>query len=267
MSKIETFYLNVPYLNESRRIQVYLPNNYNLKSRFPVLYLHDGQNIFDSTNSFSGLSWEVGLSIDKFYNQTKNGLIVVAIDNHPFQRFNEYSPWKCLNFNSLIPEWPPIDELGGLGDKYANWLVNDLMRYVNQNYQTKPKDNYIAGSSMGGLISLYIGYKYPNNFKAIGAFSTAIWFSKNKLFDFITNAFNQETYLYLAVGTNETSSAINQDFPKYYLNDTLELNSLVKNLGIKNSFLDIYKDAIHSESEWALQFPNFINWLFKEKLF
>ena len=262
MSQINSFNLHIPYLNEKRRIQVYLPKNYKEKSSFPVLYMHDGQNLFDFHSSYSGISWDVCKTLDNFYDDTGIGIIVVGVDNHPLKRLNEYSPWESNSIEKLIPNFDINLPIGGLGQEYNDWFIKMLVPFINKHFKTDTTNNYIAGSSMGGYISLYIGYKNPKVFKAIGAFSTAIWFNKEKLFDFISLNFKKDTKVYLDVGTKETSSDSNLSFSKIYLDDTLDLARLLESNGIKDLLVIVDQDAIHSEKEWSKRFPKFIEWLF-----
>jgi predicted alpha/beta superfamily hydrolase len=162
----------------SRRIWLYLPPGYAAsKHRYPVLYLHDGQNIFDEATAYAG-EW----AVDETLNQLKNsgqdpaGCIVVAIDNGGERRLDEYSPWV----NERLKK-------GGEGSQYVEFLVRTLKPYIDQHYRTRPDAAHTAilGSSMGGLISLYAGVKYPKVFGRVGAFSPAFWFAKDSLLAFV----------------------------------------------------------------------------------
>jgi predicted alpha/beta superfamily hydrolase len=132
----------IPQLNRYRRIWIYLPVSYATSGKkYPVLYMHDGQNVFDDSTSFSG-EWGVDETLDTLEIKTKE-VIVVAIDNGGDKRMNEYSPYDMDRFGK------------GEGDLYVDFLVNTLMPYINRNYRTKKygRNTFVAGSSMGGLIS------------------------------------------------------------------------------------------------------------------
>lgn len=258
MSEIKTFYLN-DYLKNLRRIQVYLPKNFNENNAYDVLYLHDGQNIFNPEFSHSGISWQVDKTLDEFYKNHSLSLIVVSIDNINENRLNEYSPFKSVDLSKII-NWDIPKFQGGLGKQYADFIVDDLMPFINNKYKTA--NNYLAGSSMGGYISLYIGYKYSHLFTHIGAFSTALWFNKNEMFNFIKNNFNENLNVYLDVGKKETSDESNKNFSKIYLNDTLELANLLDDLNIKNKKLIIDEKGIHSELAWRKRFKYFLSWIY-----
>ena len=167
----ENFY--IPQLDKKRRIWIYLPPDYESTSKnYSVIYMHDGQNLFDESTSFSG-EWEVDETLNKIYKEKKLGLIVVGIENGGSKRLDEYSPWKNTKYG------------GGEGDAYVKFIVQTLKPYVDKNYRTYPDSNNTAiiGSSMGGLISYYAALKHPTVFSKSGVFSPSFWFSE-KSFDY-----------------------------------------------------------------------------------
>ncbi len=160
----------MPQLNRTRRIWLYLPPDYQTGNRrYPVIYMHDGQNLFDNTTSFSG-EWGIDETLNQLF-PTDSGAIVVGIDNGGSDRTNEYSPW-------MNPQYG-----GGQGDLYARFIVETLKPYIDQNFRTKPEREFTAtiGSSMGGLISYYLGLKHQQVFSKIGIFSPSFWFSSGVL--------------------------------------------------------------------------------------
>ena len=175
-------------------IREYLPNDYdkNLNKHYKVMYMHDGHNLFYKETSAYGGIWDIQSAMNKSEANGNDGVIVVGIDCNSENiegRLNEYSPWVNNNLKELTPGMG-IYKAGGEGKLYGEFLVNSLKPFIDNKYRTlKTKENtFIAGSSMGGFISLYIGYKYPEVFSVIGAFSTAIWFSKENLMKFIKEA-------------------------------------------------------------------------------
>ncbi|MGN6249399.1 MAG: alpha/beta hydrolase-fold protein, partial [Ginsengibacter sp.] len=134
----------IPQLKRTRRIWIYLPPEYkNSAKRYGVLYMHDGQNLFDAATSYSG-EWGVDEYLDSIANKNEKEVIVVGIDNGLSKRMSEYNPWEFENFGK------------GEGDQYVDFLVKNLKPFIDEHYRTlKNKANtFIAGSSMGGLISL-----------------------------------------------------------------------------------------------------------------
>ena len=130
----------IPQLNRERRVWMYLPPNYKSANKsFPVIYMHDGQNLFDTSTSYSG-EWSVDETLNRLYKDGNASFIVVAIDNGKDKRLDEYSPWKNQKYG------------GGEGDAYLEFIVKTLKPYIDANYKTlKDKENTaIIGSSMGG---------------------------------------------------------------------------------------------------------------------
>ncbi|GAB6189705.1 alpha/beta hydrolase-fold protein [Marinitoga arctica] len=249
---IDDFYLKE--LDKKRRIWIYLPPDYNASNkRYPVLYMHDGQNIFDKATSFSG-EWGVDETLEKLFKKGKtNGIIVVAVDNSGIDRLNEYSPWKWENTDIKIAK-----NQGGKGDAYIDSIVKSLKPYIDSNYRTIPEDNGIMGSSMGGLISLYGALKYPDIFKKVGALSSAFWYADRKIFDYVKEKrFVGDIKIYLYVGGKEGEN------PEIYKNDTIEMKKILDNFGYKtNILLDDF--GIHNESYWSKHFEEIFLWLYNK---
>jgi predicted alpha/beta superfamily hydrolase len=170
---------NMPQLGRQRRVLVYLPADYAKQPtrRYPVLYLHDGQNVFDEATSYGG-EWGVDETLDKLRQtgQDATGSIVVAIDNGNEFRSDEYIPWPSDSLKGQPYQ-------GGQGGAYVDFLAKTLKPYVDAHYRTQSDAAHtgIAGSSLGGLISVYAALKYPKVFGEIGVFSPAFWVSNNAL--------------------------------------------------------------------------------------
>src|SRR5436190_6174599 len=165
----------IPQLNRTRRVWIYLPPSYNSSNKkYPVLYMHDGQNIFDDATSFSG-EWGVDEALDTLGLKTKE-CIVVGIDNGSDKRLNEYCPYDFSLQSGQKGK--------GEGDLYLQFLAKTLKPFVDKKYRTlkDSKNTFTAGSSMGGLISMYAVLKYPKTFGGAGVFSPAFWVGP-KIFD------------------------------------------------------------------------------------
>ena len=163
----EDFY--IPQLDRYRRIWIYLPPDYedNPDQHYRVLYMHDGQNVFDESTSFAG-EWEVDESLNDLFLDGDKGCIVVAIDNGADLRINEYSPWYNATYQA-----------GGEGEAYVDFIVETLKPYIDSNFRTLPDRQHtgIMGSSLGGLISHYAMVEHPEVFGKVGVFSPAYWFN------------------------------------------------------------------------------------------
>ena len=231
--------------NISHKVWLYLPPNYSTsKEKYPVIYMHDAQNLFDAKTSYAG-EWEVDETLDKLYNKTGKGFIVVGVENGGEKRIEEYTPWKNEKYG------------GGKGAIYANFLVKELKPFIDKNYRTKPtaKNTAIIGSSLGGLISFYTGLKYPKVFGKIGALSTSFWFS-NKVQDFASkNGQQKNTKLYLLIGDKEGASMVP---------DTENMAELLIDLGFASENLKtkVALKGTHTETFWRAEFLEVITFLY-----
>jgi len=162
----------IPQLNRHRRIWLYLPSDYSVsKKYFPVMYLQDGQNLFDEVTSSYG-EWGVDECMDSILLKNKQACIIVGIDHGGETRMSEYNPydfsWKQDTSSAIF---------ASEGDAYVEFLTKTLKPFIDQHYRTlSSKENtIIAGASMGGLIAYYAALKYPQVFGKAGIFSPSFW--------------------------------------------------------------------------------------------
>ncbi|WP_369412172.1 TIM-barrel domain-containing protein [Hanstruepera marina] len=248
----------MPQLNRTRRVWVYLPPDYHSsKESYPVVYMHDGENLFDKkTSSFSN-EWEVDEILNKLFKEKQLKLIVVGIDNGGDKRLDEYSPWVHTKYG------------GGEGDAYLDFLVNTLKPYIDSNYNTlKDKENTaIVGSSMGGLISHYAGLKYPNVFGKIGVYSPAFWFAPQVNTFSKEKANLQDTKMYFLAGGKEGEN-VRFDEISQTVKDMNQMVSILTENGFpsENIKSKVVPDGKHNETLWRENFGETISWLFSEKL-
>lgn len=246
----DTFYM--PQLDRNRRIWVYLPPDYEISSkRYPVLYMHDGQNLFDGYTSFAG-EWGVDETLTSMYSSGEPGIIVVGIDNGGNFRMDEYAPWENANYG------------GGEGDLYLDYIIQTLKPHIDQNYRTLPdRDNTgIMGSSLGALISMYAGIRNPEVFGKIGAFSSAYWFNDPQIFDYI-NSTGLPTQLisriYQNVGTQEGATMVSDMW-------RMEGQLIAAGADSASILSKEHLDGEHSEWFWAREFEPAVRWLFNSYL-
>lgn len=229
----------------SHKIWLYLPPNYTTSSEnFPVIYMHDAQNLFDNATSFIG-EWNVDETLNDLFKKTGKGFIVVGIENAGEKRIEEYTPYKNKKHG------------GGKGAIYIDFLVKELKPYIDKNYRTKTdaKNTAIIGSSLGGLISFYGGLKFPSVFGKIGALSTSFWFS-DEIIDFAKDNGNQQnTKLYFLVGGKEGDTMVP---------DTENMTTLLTELGFpsENIHTKIVVEGKHTEAFWKAEFLEVITYLF-----
>jgi len=213
--------------------------------------MHDGQNVFDDATSFSG-EWGVDESIDTLGLKYKE-CIVVAIDNGVNRRVTEYCPY---DFSLKKIGLSNVDTLiKGEGNLYVDFLVKTLKPFIDKKYRTlKNKENtFIAGSSMGGLISMYAVIKYPKVFGGAGVFSPAFWVGP-KIFDDIKakgKKVNSKIYFY--AGDAEGESMVPM---------TLQAFNEMHRISKSKMCEVIRAGGKHNEQRWRIEFPLFYQWLF-----
>lgn len=183
MHKIENFEVEITTLNRTRKVWVYLPDGYERESdkRYPVIYMHDGQNLFYDKLTAYGAAWHVERAIDGICAATGNACIVVGVECLPERRLSEYSPWKMTPLAYLANKNPQDKcNRGGEGGAYGEWFATALKQLIDKRYNTDPSRNAtaVAGSSMGGLISCYLGLKYQQIYETMGLFSTYTEFNQ-----------------------------------------------------------------------------------------
>jgi predicted alpha/beta superfamily hydrolase len=234
----------MPQLNRHRRIWVYLPNDYyTSKKAYKVLYMHDGQNVFDASTSFTG-EWQVDETLAALESEGYETCIVVAVDNGGATRINEYSPFINEAYG------------GGEGDAYLNFLVNTLKPKIDSSFRTLPgpENTGIMGSSMGGLISHYGYFEYPDVFGIVGIFSPAYWFA-DEFFSYTLEKGKIGTAkIYLLSGKLEEG----------FWQSTVSMYDTLVHIGYSGEevYSIIPDDGEHSEWFWAREFRSAFMWLF-----
>ncbi|WP_298391268.1 alpha/beta hydrolase-fold protein [Hydrotalea sp.] len=237
----------IPQLHSTRRIWLYLPKNYYQTTQtYPVLYMQDGQNLFNEQTAFAG-EWGIDECLDTLSQKLGKYCIVVGIDNSGDKRMSEYSPYTIAS--GKIGK----DSVKGEGAAYVDFIVHTLKPYIDQHYRTQkgPYYTYIAGSSMGAVISYYAAMKYPNIFGAAGIFSPAFWlYSPQQLKPDVSANFKPVYYFY--AGGKESATMIG------------DMDAVIKNLDTYPSHIirrSVYPPGIHKEKYWRDEFPAFYNWL------
>lgn len=263
---------DMPQLNRKRAIRIYLPKNYALENRnYPVLYMHDAQNLFYDNASFSGQTWKICENLDKIQEEgLTEGIILVAIDNSNLRngigRLDEYSPWVRNFMNGIPKDWRGEEDFGGEGDEYADFIANTLKNYIDNNFRTKKEKEFtfVGGSSMGALISLYIGTKHINKFSKLLLISPAFWFAYEDLLRYLEKIDKNDLFVYMDMGTEETSDSTNPEFPKIYLDSVYGIESVLKHK-VNNLIFRIFEGHNHSEKAWASRIYEILKTMVEEK--
>ncbi|MDR3694835.1 alpha/beta hydrolase-fold protein [Mucilaginibacter sp.] len=231
----------MPQLGRQRRVWIYLPAGYSSsKKKYPVIYMHDGQNLFDDYTAGFG-EWGIDEILDKIPDAKQS--VIVGIDHGGDYRITEYDP-----FDSKYGK--------GRGDDYIRFIVQTLKPYIDKRYHVKTGAAYttIAGSSMGGLISMYAALKYPGVFGNAGIFSPAFWIAP-QIYTYAQHAkLPRSSRFYFVCGDAESDSVVT---------DMQKMAGIIR-LKVKSNAsapVVIIKGASHNEKQWNGDFPGFYTWL------
>lgn len=246
--KIMATDFEIPQLKRKRRIWVYLPLDYDKsQKRFPVLYMQDGQNLFDAKTSFAG-EWRVDETLNHLDSTLKRSCIVIGIDNGAEKRMTEYAPWDHPRFGK------------GEGVAYTKFMVETLKPYVDQHFRTLkgPESTAVIGSSMGGLIAFYAALEYPQVFGRAGVFSASFWHSE-AAFELAKKkgplAKNLKIYLF----TGALEGQVEMVEPMQRMAKVLKEAGFNK----RRLYTAIPKDGKHNEAFWASEFAGAYTWLMR----
>ncbi|CAM4420162.1 alpha/beta hydrolase [Flavobacterium terrigena] len=242
-NRYSTFEIDAPQLQTKKKIWVYLPLNYEKSTKkYPVIYMHDAQNLFDTIASFGG-EWKIDETLDSL----KAKVIVIGIEHGNEKRFGELTPYKNEKRG------------GGNADAYLEFIVKTLKPQIDLTYRTKTnaRNTCIWGSSLGGLVSFYAALKYPDVFGKVGCFSPAFWINKEEIFQKMENTPNFNTKIYLLCGDNEGKEDMvtNMEQMETLINSKrCECKKLNKSV--------IVKGGEHNEKLWRNAFAKAYLWLF-----
>lgn len=248
-------------LNNNRDVIVYLPPGYDAdaKKRYPVFYMHDGQNIFDGATSFiPGQEWRVDEVAQSLIAAGKiEPLIIVGVYNAGGERVNEYTAAPEQKYKA-----------GGKADLYGRFLVEEVKPFIDKTYRTKTdaKNTGLGGSSLGGLISLYLGLKYPAVFTRVAVVSPSVFWADNQIVHYTEDQARKPALrIWLDVGTKEGRDAKDAQA-------TVDGARLLKRTLIRKGW-DEGKDlkyveaegAEHNEKAWAARIGQILEFLFPKR--
>lgn len=241
----------MPQLNRSRRIWLYLPPDYQTTNKhYPVLYIQDGQNLFNNATAFNNTEWQVDETLNTLHANGDFGAIVVGIDNGGTHRINEYTPWVNAQYG------------GGESDAYMTFVAETLKPYIDENFRTRPEPQFNAlfGSSLGALISTYGACEYPGTFRKVGAFSPAYWININQLNNYInTTVTGLENHrMYFVASLNESATMASHLA-------TVRDNLINAGLPVAETFTKLDNYGGHNELYWRGEFGAAYQWLFQNE--
>ncbi|WP_372368417.1 alpha/beta hydrolase [Candidatus Uabimicrobium sp. HlEnr_7] len=224
-------------LNNNRTLRVYLPPSYheNTEKKYPVIYMHDGQNLFDASTAFGGVEWQVDETMNLLVVQGKiKEAIIIGMDNTGASRISEYTPSVDAKYG------------GGNGDKYLDFISTEVVPFINSKYRTMHGKNncMLMGSSLGGLISFYAGWTRSEIFGSVGCLSSSFWWNNEDQTSQVKNS-NHARLLNIYIDSGGDSDGRQQ---------TLRMYEALKEQGYKdkkNLYYFVDKNGQHSEKYWA----------------
>jgi predicted alpha/beta superfamily hydrolase len=238
-------------VKENHDLIVYVPPGYEAlgERRFPVLYMQDGQNLFDPETSFiKGNYWRMGETADALIEAGAiDPLIIVGIYNTGDKRIDEYTPVEDKRLG------------GGHADSYGRMLVEELKPFIDAQYRTLPgpENCGMGGSSLGGLVTLYLGLRYPAVFSRLAVVSPSVWWRNREILKTVAALPQRpELRIWLDIGTRESTRAVPE---ARALRDSLIRKGW--QLGENLAYYEA-ENAEHSESSWAERVDPMLKFLF-----
>ena len=238
------------FLEHDRDVLVWLPPGYDDgNGRYPVLYMHDGQNLFEPDTAFQkGEHWRLGETAAKLIDSGDiEPLVIVGIYNTGAHRKEEYTPTRDAKLG------------GGLAGDYGRMIVEELKPLIDRSYRTRPDPGAtgIGGSSLGGLVSLYLAFTHPQVFHRVAALSPSVWWNWRAILKTVRQARSKPPLkIWLDMGTAEG---------KRGLDDARLLKAALVGLGFAaggDLHYAEYEGATHSETAWAERVGPMLTWLF-----
>lgn len=236
------------FLGTSRDILIYLPPGYDETGKYQTLYLQDGQNLFDPTTAFAGRHWRVGETVDRLTAEVRIApLIVIGIANAGSLRAHEYTPTLDRTHRT-----------GGGASLFGRMLIEELKPRMDATFPTDPSASAtgIGGSSLGALLSLFVGLEWSDHFAKILAMSPSVWWDRRSILRRIRSLPEKpEARLWIDTGSNEGAGQ---------LPDVRRLYRVLRAKGWSDADLrlHIHDGAGHDESSWAERFPEALTFLY-----
>ena len=257
---------------DARNVDVWLPDGYSPKNKYAVLYMHDGNSLFDSTTMWNRQEWGVDETLGKLLKENKiKEVIVVGVWNNGAYRHSEYFPQKILKDIPVAIRKVIVEEQlknKPQADNYLQFLVTELKPFIDSSFSTltNRENTFIAGSSMGGLISLYAICEYPNVFGGAACLSTHTpMIMKEKITDNVDRDIASKFRNYLTKHLpNPATHKIYMDYgdktlDSFYMpyQQKIDAVMIAKGFTADNWITKYFPGEDHSENAWAkrLHFP------------
>ena len=244
-------------LNRDRELMIYLPEDYaSSGKRYPVLYIHDGQNAFFDEEAYCGVSW----GFPDYVRSHGPELIMVAIpcNEEPWMRESEYGVWRTDRPITILETGAPGPGLGGEGDAYVRFLKDELKPWIDSTFPTDPEDTAMVGSSAGGNITFYAAMRYPEVFRKCAALSCAFWYYPMQYLKLVREAdLSPLQVLYMDRGTDEGNG---DPFVNNLYNYDMDMihGALMEKEHSDRVRFAVYEGANHNEAQWRKRVPVFM---------
>lgn len=242
------------HLDAPRNVLVYTPPGYgnDPAHRYPVLYMHDGQNLVNPEDAFGGVVWGVDETAQNLIlTGVIEPLIIVGIYNAGEHRLNEYTPVKSATGR--------MRGHGGKADFYGRMIIEELKPFIDREYLTKPEREFtgLGGSSLGGLVSLYLGFKRPDVFSRLAVLSPSVWWANNQIIREVALVGERlPLRIWLDIGKREGSRIKHQ---VRALRELLRANGWRENEDL--AYFE-FPEARHEEAAWAARFGEVLKFLY-----
>jgi predicted alpha/beta superfamily hydrolase len=241
----------------TRLLRVWLPPDYDRSGarKYPVLYLNDGQNLFEAATAFAGVPWAVGETAGRLISEGRIvPLIIVGMDNTGKDRVREYIPYRSLDPRVLRPK----------GERYPEFLRREVMPLIEERYPVAKGPEYtgLGGSSLGGLITLYTHMAMPGVFGRLLIESPSLFVANRKILSVCSHCHEWPDRMFVGIGTRETGV---QAKDEKAVSDVRRLESILHADGLDTTRLRLWieEGATHSESAWAARFSTALEFLFR----
>lgn len=248
--------MSIPAFHAERTIRVYLPRDYYHSSkRYPVLYMHDGKNVFCDEDAIGGVS----LDLERYLDNRKADLIVIGIDANPSHegRIDEYCPWVNGEYSEKFIGYR--QSTGGKGKHYADFVVHQLKPEIDARYRTISERNYIGGISLGGLISTFTVCRYPSVFSRVAAVSSGFYRNQEEIESLLRGSrLSSIDRFYLDCGTAEGKG--DPVASKEFVRSNQAIYEILKDK-VRNVNFQVLAGVEHNYKEFRNRVPEILSYL------
>lgn len=256
---LEKFSVYMTEFEQERTVRVFLPESYSTENkRYPVLYMHDGQNVFEDEGAIDGVS--LGLKDYLFDNGLEIIVIGLDLNSEGEERVNEYCPW--VNGETAKKVLGYASPTGGKGEAYLDFIIHELKPLIDRKYRTLEHHTSMAGISLGGLISTYAACRYPHVFKRVAAISPGYYRNQEEIESFIKESdLSSMEKFYMDFGTKELKD--DEEMNAFFLETISGVYQLL-NDKIKDTKFQKIEGGVHDYTDFRKRVPDMMDYLFSD---